>query len=193
MFTGIVERRGRVVGFDAGHLVVDTGKLAGRLQVGGSIAVNGCCLTAAALEGTQVSMDVVPETRSRTNIGRLLPGDEVNLELPLTLARAIDGHLVQGHVDAVGEVRTVAPVDLGRELVVTLPQPLAPYVVEKGSIAVDGMSLTVVAVKDGQFTVALIPHTLEVTIAGGYEPGSSVNLEVDMLARYVESLLKRGG
>jgi riboflavin synthase len=193
MFTGIVSRRGRVVSFDSGRLAIDGGDLAGEVEVGGSIAINGCCLTATAVEGTQILMDVVPETRSRTNLESLGPGDAVNLELPLSLAGGIDGHLVQGHVDAVAQVRSVTPVEMGRELVVDLPDRLAPYVAEKGSIAVDGMSLTVMAVDSGSFTVALIPHTLEVTIAGAYKPGTRVNLEVDLLARYVERLLKQGG
>jgi riboflavin synthase len=193
MFTGIVSRQGRVISFDSGRLAIDAGDLAGEIEVGGSIAINGCCLTASAVEGTRIFMDVVPETRSRTNLEGLAPGDAVNLELPLRLAGGIDGHLVQGHVDAVAQVRSVTPVELGRELVVDLPGGLAPYVAEKGSIAVDGMSLTVAAIDDGSFTVALIPHTLQVTIAGGYKPGTRVNLEVDLLARYVERLLKQGG
>jgi riboflavin synthase len=193
MFTGIVSGRGRVLAVEPGRLAIDAGDLAGRLEVGGSIAVNGCCLTATAVEGRRVSMDVVPETVSRTNLGRLAPDDEVNLELPMSLSAGLDGHLVQGHIDAAVKVRSVAPVAQGRELVVELPEDLAPYVVEKGSIAVDGVSLTVAALGLGSFTIALIPHTLKHTIAGGYREGSVVNIEVDLIARYVERLLNQRG
>lgn len=191
MFTGIVSRRGRVVAAEPGRLAIDAGDLAGRLEVGGSISVNGCCLTVTAVEGRRVSIDVVPETVRRTNLGRLAPDDEVNLEQPLSLSAGLDGHLVQGHVDAAVRVRSAGDVAKGRELVVELPDDLAPYVVEKGSIAVDGVSLTVAALGPGSFTIALIPHTLEQTIAGGYREGSLVNIEVDLIARYVERLLNQ--
>jgi riboflavin synthase len=138
---------------------------------------------------------VVPETTRRTNLGRLSPGQPVNLELPLRAGAGLDGHLVQGHVDGTGTVESVKDVQLGRELEIKLAPELAAYVAEKGSIAVDGTSLTVFAVDDarGSFSVALIPYTLQRTIAGFYVPGTLVNLEVDVVARYVERLLGRRG
>jgi riboflavin synthase len=137
--------------------------------------------------------DVVPETLRRTNLGALRAGSEVNLELPLSAASLLDGHLVQGHVDATGTVRSVESASSGRELTVQLPATISRYVAVKGSIAVDGVSLTVAAVDrpPGTFRVALIPHTLEVTIAGGYKRGSVVNLEADVVARYVARNLRR--
>jgi riboflavin synthase len=135
---------------------------------------------------------VVPETLRRTNLGRLQQGDRVNLERSLELGGSLDGHLVQGHVDATAAVEEVTDAQQGRELAIQLPEELKRYVAEKGSIAVDGTSLTVSAVDDAsnRFSVALIPHTLEHTIAGGYRPGSLVNLEVDLLARYLERLVR---
>ncbi len=193
MFTGIVEVVGRVVEWRTGHLGVHQPELVGGLGVGGSVAVNGVCLTVVAVEGGAFFADVVPETRSRTNLGRLRPGDAVNLERPLTLGRGLDGHLVQGHVDGTARVLRVRPVELGREITFTLPAELAPFVAEKGSITVDGISLTVAGVDDTgpSFSVALIPHTLAVTVAGSYVPGTLVNVEVDVVARYVARLVGR--
>lgn len=193
MFTGIVQTVGRVVDWRTGHLAVQEAAIVPLLQVGASVAVNGVCLTVVELEGQVFFADVVPETRHRTNLGRLRPGDPVNLELPMTLDRGLDGHLVQGHVDGTAEVRRVHEVELGREVALELPAALAPYVAEKGSIAVDGVSLTVAGLDDeeGTFTLALIPHTLDHTIAGSYVPGTLVNVEVDIVARYVARLLGR--
>jgi len=191
MFTGIVETVGQVVEWRTGHLAVRS-ELASRLEVGGSIAVNGVCLTVVEVEGETFFADVVPETRRRTNIGLLESRHGVNLELPVRAAQGLDGHLVQGHVDGVASVVRVADVDLGRELTFDLPPDLAPYVAEKGSIALDGVSLTVAGVDDppGTFRIALIPHTLERTIAGRYDPGTLVNVEVDVVARYVARLIR---
>ena len=191
MFTGIIRATGRVVEWRPGRLGVAQPDLARRLDIGGSIAVNGVCLTVVEVEGGTFFADVVPETRSRTNLARLARGDQVNLELPLTLAQGLDGHLVQGHVDAVARVLGVADVELGREVRFELPETLAPFVSEKGSITLDGTSLTVTAVDDGNrsFSVALIPHTLEHTIADSYVPGTLVNVEVDVVARYVARLM----
>jgi len=193
MFTGIVRALGRVVETRAGHLGIEEGALAAQLAVGDSVAVNGVCLTVVGSEGAAFFADVVPETLRRSNLGRLTSGDRVNLEPSLRLEQGLDGHLVQGHVDALGEVREVLEVELGREMRISLPAELAPFLAEKGSITVDGTSLTVVAVDAASFTVALIPHTLQVTIAGLYEPGRLVNLEVDVVARYVQRLLATGG
>ncbi len=193
MFTGIVGGLGLVAESRSGRLGIEHAASAARAAIGASVAVNGVCLTVVEVEGAVFHADVVPETLKRTNLGRLAPGDRVNLELPLTPEGLLDGHLVQGHVDATAHVREVRAVELGREVTVELPGELARYVAEKGSIAVDGVSLTVVEVDDesGAFTIAFIPHTLEQTLAGGYRRGSIVNLEVDVVARYVERLVRR--
>ncbi len=157
------------------------------------MAVNGCCLTVTKKRGPVFFADVVPETRRRTNLGALKVGSEVNLELSLTGATAIDGHLVQGHVDATAKVASVSTATIGREVTIELPASLSRLVALKGSIAVDGASLTVAAVDKppGTFRVAMIPHTLEATIAGGYKRGAVVNLEADVIARYVARNLGR--
>ena len=193
MFTGIVSAVSKVVVADANRLGIDHAGVARRLKIGGSIAVNGCCLTVVKKSGPIFFVDVVPETLRRTNLGFLRVGTEVNLELPLSATSTLDGHLVQGHVDAIGTVKSVEHALSGRELRIELPSPIARFVAVKGSIAVDGMSLTVAAVDKppGTFAVALIPHTLEVTIAGRYERGSVVNLEADLIARYVARNLRR--
>src|SRR5499427_2971723 len=191
MFTGIVNTTGRVVEGRPGRLGVAERDLAPRLAIGGSIAVNGVCLTTVEVEGESFFCDVVPETIIRTNLGRLRPGDHVNLELPMTVAQGLDGHLVQGHVDGVARVVGVADVELGREVRFELPEALAPYITEKGSITLDGTSLTVTGVDDasGTFSVALIPHTLEHTVAYRYVPSTLVNVEVDLVARYVARVM----
>lgn len=193
MFTGIVSAVAKVVVADANRLGIDHGGIARHLKIGGSIAVNGCCLTVVKKRGPVFFADVVPETLRRSNLGALRVGTEVNLELPLTSTSTLDGHLVQGHVDTTARVRTVEEASSGRELTVVLPASIARFVAIKGSIAVDGVSLTVAAVDKpaGTFRVALIPHTLEETIAGGYKRGSVVNLEADVVARYVARNLRR--
>jgi len=193
MFTGIVEAVGEVVKWRDGHLAVRARDIVPSLAVGGSIAVNGVCLTVVELEDGAFCADVVPETRRRTNLGKLTPGGRVNLERPLRTDQGLDGHLVQGHVDGTARVVRAAEVEMGRELTFDLAPDLAPYVAEKGSIALDGISLTVSSVDDppGSFGVALIPHTLERTIAGQYDPGTLVNVEVDVVARYVARLMSR--
>jgi riboflavin synthase len=192
MFTGIVSAVAKVVKADAGRIAIDHAWVARQLKMGASVAVNGCCLTVVKKRGPVFSADVVPETLRRTNLGALSPGDEVNLELPLSAASLLDGHLVQGHVDATAIVRRVDRAKLGREVTIELPAFLSKFVATKGSIAVDGVSLTVAAVDKppGTFRVALIPHTLEATIAGDYKPGSVVNLEADVVARYVARSLQ---
>jgi riboflavin synthase len=182
-----------VVVADTNRLGLDHTSIARRLKIGGSIAVNGCCLTVVKKRGSVFFADVVPETLRRTNLGGLRVGSEVNLELPLGATSLLDGHLVQGHIDATGTVRTVEHAVSGRELTIQLPAAISRFVAVKGSIAVDGVSLTVVAVDEppGTFRVALIPHTLEMTIAGSYRRGSVVNLEADVVARYVARNLHR--
>src|ERR1700694_2330139 len=193
MFTGIVSAVSKVVVADANRLGIDHAGIARRLKIGGSIAVNGGCLTVVKKKGPVFFTAVVPETLRRTNLGALRVGSEVNLELPLNATSLLDGHLVQGHVDATGTVRSVESALSGRELTFELPAAISRLVAVKGSIAVDGVSLTVAAVDKppGTFGVALIPHTLEVTIAGAYRAGSVVNLEADVIARYVARNLRR--
>jgi riboflavin synthase len=184
MFTGIVEELGSVVRRDGSRLRLAATKVLDDADVGSSIAVNGCCLTVVAKGDGWWEADVSDETMGRTTLSGLAPGDPVNLERPVRLADRLGGHLVQGHVDAVGEVVAAAP-----DLRVTMPSDLLPYVVVKGSITVDGVSLTVVDRLDAGFTVAVIPHTADVTTLGRRRPGDRVNLEVDLVAKYVESLL----
>jgi riboflavin synthase len=193
MFTGIVSAVSRVVLADANRLGIDHAGIARHLKIGGSVAVNGCCLTVVKKQGSVFFADVVPETLRRTNLGALRVGSDVNLELPLSATSLLDGHLVQGHVDATGSVKTVQLASSGRELTIELPAAISRFVAIKGSIAVDGMSLTVAEVDKpaGTFRVALIPHTIEVTIAHGYQGGSIVNLEADLVARYVARNLHR--
>ncbi len=193
MFTGIVSAVAKVVEADRGRLGIDHAAIAGRLKLGNSVAVNGCCLTVVKKRGPVFFADVVPETLRRTNLGALAKGVEVNLELPLSAASLLDGHLVQGHIDATAKVQSVQKVASGKEVIIELPGTLSRFLAVKGSIAVDGVSLTVAAVDKppGTFRVALIPHTLEATIAAGYRRGSLVNLEADVIARYVARNLRR--
>jgi riboflavin synthase len=159
------------------------------LAVGGSIAVNGVCLTAVTTTPTGFSADVSAETLAVTTLGRLAPGARVNLEPPLKAGDPLDGHLVTGHVDGVGEVVAVTPAGRSQRIDIAVPSALARYVATKGSVAVDGVSLTVNAVRGAEFTVNIIPHTLAVTVIGEYRRGTAVNIEVDLLARYLERLL----
>jgi riboflavin synthase len=193
MFTGIVSSIGTVLEAGSGRLAIESTETAKRLRIGASVAVNGCCLTVVKKTGAKFSMDVVPETLRRTALGALTPGARVNLELPLAADGLLDGHLVQGHIDATGTVVRVDATVAGREVTFELPADLRDFIVEKGSIAIDGVSLTVAAVDDreGSFMVALIPHTLAVTIAGEYKEGTLVNLEADIVARYVARNLRR--
>jgi riboflavin synthase len=184
VFTGIVEELGSVRDRQDGRLSFSAGAVLEGLTAGDSVAVNGCCLTVVAVGDRWWAADAVEETLRRTNLGRLRPGDLVNLERPVRLADRLGGHLVQGHVDAVGEVAHPAP-----DLRVTMPPELLRYVVEKGSVAVDGCSLTVVAALEDGFTAAVIPHTAAVTTLGRRQVGDAVNLEVDIVAKYVERLL----
>jgi riboflavin synthase len=186
MFTGIVEELGSVAARDGSRLRLAARTVLDDVEAGASIAVNGVCLTVVAwdVDGGWWEADVSAETFARTALGSLVPGAPVNLERPVRLGARLGGHLVQGHVDAVGSV--VAPVP---DLRVRVPRALLRYVVEKGSITVDGVSLTVVDVLDDGFTVAVIPHTAEVTTLGRKGAGDAVNLEVDVTVKYVERLL----
>ena len=193
MFTGIVSAVAKVVEVKEGRLGIDHAAVARKLKVGSSIAVNGCCLTVVRKRGPVFFADVVPETLRRTNLGALNPGAEVNLELPLSASSTLDGHLVQGHVDATAAIVEVQQAKAGREVTIELPAAVGRFVAVKGSIAVDGVSLTIAAVDKppGTFEVALIPHTLEATIAKHYRRGSVVNIEADVIARYVARNLHR--
>ena len=179
MFTGIVREVGRVASFDGHRLVVEAETEAAE---GDSVAVDGVCLT--AVDGSLLVFDVVDETLSRSTLGGLAAGDRVNLEPALRAGEPLGGHYVQGHVDGLGRVRSV-----GEPVWIDAPPGLLRYLVEKGSITVDGVSLTVAGLDDAGFAVALIPHTLSATTLGELEPGDQVNLEVDVLAKYVERLL----
>jgi riboflavin synthase len=185
MFTGIVEELGVLHSREAGCFTFAATTVVEDAKIGDSIAVNGCCLTVTDLGPGRWSADVVDESLSRTNLGDLQPGDPVNLERPVRPTGRLGGHVVQGHVDAVGEVLDPAP-----DLRVLIPDDLARYVVEKGSIAVDGCSLTVVEAGGDEFTVAIIPHTAAATTLGRKRAGDRVNIEVDLIAKYVERLLK---
>ena len=190
MFTGIVEERGEVASLAAGRLVVSCRTVVRDSAVGSSIAVNGVCLTVVETMEDGLVFDLSEETFERSSMGRLSPGDPVNLERPVTLAARLGGHLVQGHVDGLGEVVAVQVADDGGTmLALRLPDSLLRYVVEKGSIAVDGVSLTVASVDDDTVRIALVPHTLAVTTLGDARPGDQLNVEVDVIAKYVQRLV----
>ena len=194
MFTGIVEERGRVAVAGDGHLVLEARTVVRDSDVGASVSVNGVCLTVVGRTDTSLRFDLSEQTIERTCLRDLRPGDPVNLERPVTLVARLGGHLVQGHVDGVGEVTRVdADTTGGARLSLRVPAELARYVVERGSIAIDGVSLTIAAVDGEEITVALIPHTLAVTTLGFAAPGRQVNVEADVIARYVERSMERSG
>jgi riboflavin synthase len=192
VFSGLVKGLGAVLtradrGGDC-RFVLGLGDTGIALEIGGSIAVDGVCLTAVAVEAGRCTVDVSAETLGVTTLGRLARGAKVNLEPPLKAGDPLDGHLVTGHVDGVGEVVSVEPVGQSLRVVIELPPGLARYVAAKGSVAVDGVSLTVNAVAGSRFEVNVIPHTQAVTVIGEYRLGRAVNIEVDLIARYVERL-----
>jgi len=189
MFTGIVREVGAVAAFDGSRLVVTAPETASDAAIGDSVAVSGACLTVVETANGRLAFDVVPETLSRTSLGGLEQGCSVNLEPSLRVGDWLGGHVFQGHVDAVGRVRSVVPEGDGRRMWVDAPEAVVGYCIEKGSIAVDGVSLTVAAFDNDGFEVALIPHTLEVTTLGRLETGEEVNLEADVLGKVVERLL----
>lgn len=192
MFTGLIADIGTVEevqsGDDGARLRIRTA-LAEELAPGDSVAVNGACLTAAEADGERFGADVMNQTLERTSLGPLERGERVNLELPLRLSDRLGGHLVQGHVDGTGEVAGVREDGFARRLAIDVPDELRGFVVERGSVAVDGVSLTVAAVTERGFEVALIPETLERTTLGDAAEGTRVNVELDVIARYVERLL----
>jgi riboflavin synthase len=194
MFTGIVEELGTVERVEdrgeSWRLSVRAETVLDDARPGDSIAVNGCCLTVAAVDGQVWAADVMPQTLSLTALGDARPGDRVNLERAASLATRLGGHLVQGHVDGVGTVLARTPGEHWEVVTISLPTRLARFLVDQGSIAVDGVSLTVVEVADDRFTVSLIPETLARTTLGRRKPGERVNLETDVIARHVARLLE---
>jgi len=197
MFTGLIEELGTVKRLSVGtvaRLVVASSKVIGDVAVGDSVAVNGVCLTVTSIGSGELSFDAVPETLSRSTLKDLHPGDRVNLEASLRAGKMIGGHFVQGHVDGVGVVESVRTLADSAVIGFKAPEEVLRYIVEKASVAMDGISLTVASVDESGFTVALIPHTLKVTTLGLRRPGDKVNIETDIIGKYVEKFLagKRG-
>jgi riboflavin synthase len=191
VFTGIVEEMGRVREATPNRLVIEAKKVLQGLRVGDSIAVNGVCLTVTSLSNDIFSVDVMPETLRRTNLGRLHYGDGVNLERALELDGRLGGHLVLGHVDDLGRIMLVMHEEGASVMRISAPARLMPYIAEKGFIAVDGVSLTIVDFDEYYFSVSLVAYTLEHTTLGGRRSGDMLNLEVDIIAKYVERLKER--
>jgi riboflavin synthase len=196
VFTGIVRERGRVVAADrngdaqALRLRIAAPLTAARTDLGDSVSVAGCCLTAVSAEGDELVFEAVPESLGRTTLGALAEGSEVNLEPALRAGEPLGGHYVQGHVDGLGRVRSVEPEGDGVRLWLDVPADLLRYCVEKGSLAVDGVSLTVAELDDRGVALALVPYTLHETTLSALQPGHAVNLEADVLAKYVERLVR---
>lgn len=188
MFTGIIKEIGKVSSVQSGSLVIAAGDVLQRVELGGSVSVNGVCLTITSFNADAFSVDIMPETRERTNLGLLSTGDKVNLELPLTLEGQVGGHLVQGHVDATGRVTSVSGQGGARIVMFEAPPEVMRYIVEQGFIAVDGASLTVVTKATSSFQVSLVGYTLRHSVLGDRQVGDLVNLEVDIIAKYVEQL-----
>ena len=191
MFTGIVEEVGTAAGVGAHRLTVRAEMVLDGLKLGDSMSVNGACLTVVALEDSTFSVDVSPETLRRTSLGDLAEGQSLNLERPLAVTDRLGGHIVQGHVDGTGRVTSWTPEGDSMILRIRCPKRLMPYIVEKGFVAVDGISLTVVKKGASSFTLSLIPYTLQNTNLQGKVAGDRVNLEADIVAKYVESMLAR--
>jgi riboflavin synthase len=193
VFTGIIRERGRVVAADADgsgvRLLIEAPRTAGGVSTGDSVSVHGCCLTATGTSDGLISLTAVPETLRRSTLGQLRSGSEVNLELALRAGEPLGGHYVQGHVDTVARVRSLEPEAADVRLWIDAPRHILRYCVEKGSIAVDGVSLTIAELDADGFAVALVPHTLAETTLGQLQAGDEVNLEVDILAKYVERLV----
>lgn len=194
MFTGIVQAVGSIAGIesrggDSRYQIHTAGLDLSDVALGDSIAVNGVCLTAVALTGKAFSADVSLETLQRTTLGQLSPGAQVNLEKALTPNTRLGGHFVSGHIDGVGEIQQRRLAGRSVQFNVRVPQALAKYIAEKGSVSVDGVSLTVNTVKGTDFELNIVPHTLEQTTCGSYQAGARVNIEVDIIARYLERLL----
>lgn len=190
MFTGIIEGTGKIIERTESSLLFSYPDSIS-LKIGDSLAVNGTCLTAIALQDGTMKADILEETWKRTNLGDLTPGDLVNLERPAKIGGSLDGHMVQGHVDGVGEFWSVEESQFGHKVFIRVPETLTKYMVEKGSIAVDGISLTLIDVRPDAFSFEAIPHTWEVTNLHARKTGDKMNIEVDVLAKYVEKLIDR--
>jgi riboflavin synthase len=192
MFTGLIQEVAQVERTVPGggllRLILRAPQTSGQVQVGDSVAVNGCCLTVVERNSPLISFEAVPETLSRTTLGSLTPGQGVNLELPLKFGDGLGGHYAQGHVDGTAELLSLLPEGEGKRLKVRLPPALVRYVVEKGSIALDGISLTVASIQGDVMEAALIPHTLSHTNLGKKKPGDRLQVEADMLAKHLEKL-----
>jgi riboflavin synthase len=195
MFTGLIREVATVTAVDGGaagvRLTIEAPETSRDALVGDSVAISGVCLTVVAVDDALLSFDAVPETLERSSLGRLARGARVNVEPALRAGEPLGGHYVQGHVDGVGTVRSIDPEGNGKRIWFDAPAELLRYVVEKGSVSVEGTSLTVAGLDDEGFAVALIPHTLAATTLGDLESGDAVNLEADVLAKYVERLLPR--
>lgn len=195
MFTGIVREVGTVEAMEGGEegvrIVLEAPRTAPGVETGGSVALNGCCLTAEEVDAGRLAFRAVPETLRRTSLGRLRAGDRVNVEPAVRAGDPLGGHYVQGHVDAVGRVQSVEAEGEGLRVWIEAPPDVLLYCVAKGSVAVEGVSLTIAEVAEDAFCVALIPHTLAVTTLAELVPGRDVNLEADVLAKYVERLVNR--
>ena len=195
MFTGLVEETGKILALErsqgGARLRLRAASISQDVRLGDSIAVNGCCLTVAAHEGDALAFDLLDETLARTNLGALQPGASVNLERALAAHARLGGHFVQGHIDTAAEVLGFEPVKADHRLEIALPAQFARYVAFKGSIAIDGISLTVAELGETSFVVWIIPHTLEMTNLRGKKAGDWVNLEFDLLAKYVERIIGR--
>jgi riboflavin synthase len=192
VFTGIVRELGTVAsveGETSVRLELDAPATAAEVQVGDSVAISGVCLTVVGIDGGRIAFDAVPETLARTSLDRLRAGEQVNVEPALRAGEPLGGHYVQGHVDGLGSVVSLEPEGAGARLTLAAPE-LVRYCVEKGSLTVEGVSLTIAAVDDEGVEIALVPHTLAVTTLGQLAPGDAVNLEVDIIAKYVEKLLR---
>ncbi|UCG55442.1 MAG: riboflavin synthase [Dehalococcoidia bacterium] len=190
MFTGIVEEVGRVAAISAGKLAITACRVLQGMELGGSISVNGACLTVTEFDDNSLSVDIMPETLDRTNIGLLHVGDQVNLERPLTMEKFVGGHLVQGHVDGTGKVASITKKDTTTLIRVEASPEIMQYIVEKGFISVDGISLTIVNVEADSFTVSIVDYTLKNTVLSNRKSGDVVNIEVDIIAKYVERINK---
>ena len=190
MFTGIIEELGKVDSIGSGRLSILASKVLEDVQLGDSIAVNGICLTVTSFDRKHFTADVMPETIRRTALRELKKGSPVNLERALTLSSRLGGHIVSGHIDGTGEVESFTSEDNAVLLQVQAAPKIIHYIVEKGSVALDGISLTVAAVTEKDFTVSLIPHTREVTTLHAKQKGSPINIETDVLGKYVEKLLR---
>lgn len=188
MFTGIVEETGKTLSIADGKLVIEASRVAKGLSLGDSLAVSGACLTVTSIKGNAVSFNVVPETLKRTSLGSLKKGSPVNLERALQPTGRMGGHMVQGHVESVATLTAIEPETMGKKFWFKAPERLMRYIVEKGFVCLDGISLTVVDCQEDAFSVALIPYTLRNTSMGSRKIGDKVNIETDIFARYIEKL-----